>query len=109
VVTRAFAVLVAELASSADLARVETALAQDGSISLPVNNAGVGTHTAARQRWRHDGHDDPPRSIVAIAPELLNGVYGGSKEFMHAFSGGVDDLCRARAYNQWPLRWRSRT
>ncbi|MGN6478906.1 SDR family NAD(P)-dependent oxidoreductase [Luteibacter sp.] len=107
-------VLAADLANAADLGRVEAKLRDDASISLLVNNAGVGTHTplldskidamnkmidlnvtaVTRLTYaavpgfvaRGKGAVINVASIVAIAPEILNGVYGGSKAYVVAFS-----------------------
>lgn len=107
-------VLDADLGDPAALARVEDKLRSDASISLLVNNAGVGTHTpllgsdvdrmtqmialnvTALTRLtyaavpglvaRGAGAVINISSIVGIAPEVLNGVYGGSKVFVYAFS-----------------------
>ena len=104
---RAVEVLPADLGDRAALARVEDLLREDASITLLVNNAGIGTHTPLLQsdveqmtRMVDLNVTAPMRlayavapafvargrgaiiniaSIVAIAPELLNGVYGGSK------------------------------
>ena len=104
---RAVEVLPADLGDCAALARVEDLLREDASITLLVNNAGIGTHTPLLQsdveqmtRMVDLNVTAPMRlayavapafvargrgaiiniaSIVAIAPELLNGVYGGSK------------------------------
>ena len=106
--------LPADLGDRAALARVEDLLREDASITLLVNNAGIGTHTPLLQsdveqmtRMVDLNVTAPMRlayavapafvargrgaiiniaSIVAIAPELLNGVYGGSKAFVLAFS-----------------------
>ncbi|MBS7540998.1 SDR family NAD(P)-dependent oxidoreductase [Ancylobacter lacus] len=111
---RAVEVIAADLGNASDLARVEAVLRSDASISLLVNNAGIGTHTellasdvdrmeamirlnitalmrlsyAAAPAFvaRGKGTIINIASIVAIAPELLNGVYGGSKAFVQAFS-----------------------
>lgn len=107
-------VLPADLADSLDLARVEQRLRDDASITLLVNNAGVGTHTplldsdveqmqqmitlnvtaltrltyAALPGFvaRGGGALINISSIVSLQPELLNGVYGGSKAYVTAFS-----------------------
>jgi uncharacterized protein len=104
----------ADLNDRAALARVEAKLKQDASITLLVNNAGVGRHTPllesdvdAMTRMidlnvtaltrltyaavpgfvaRGTGAVINISSIVAISPETLNGVYGGSKAFVLAFS-----------------------
>jgi len=111
---RRIEVMVADLSDRADLARVETRLATDASISLLVNNAGVGAtqpllesnidklealltlnvNVLTRLTYavvpgfvaRGGGTLINIASIVAIAPEVLNGVYGGSKAFVLAFS-----------------------
>ncbi|MCX2546830.1 SDR family oxidoreductase [Pseudomonas sp. COW5] len=107
-------VLAADLSVKADLARVEDRLKTDANISLLVNNAGVGaTHPLLESDVdklddlltlnvnvlmrltyaavpgfvaRGGGTLINIASIVAIAPEVLNGVYGGSKAFVLAFS-----------------------
>lgn len=111
---RAVEVLPADLGDRASLAGVEDQLRQDASITLLVNNAGIGTHTPLLQsdveqmtRMVDLNVTAPMRltyaavpgfvargrgaiiniaSIVALAPEVLNGVYGGSKAFVLAFS-----------------------
>lgn len=107
-------VLEADLSDSNVLAYVENKLKEDVSISMLVNNAGIGTHTplldsdveemarvidlnvTALTRLtyaavpgfvtRGTGAVINISSIVSIAPEILNGVYGGSKAFVTAFS-----------------------
>ncbi len=107
-------VLQADLGIPEQLAAVEDKLRQDASITLLVNNAGIGTHkpllesdvdqmtrmialnVTAPMRLvyaavpgfiaRGAGAIINIASIVAIAPELLNGVYGGSKAFVLALS-----------------------
>lgn len=104
----------ADLTSAADLQRVEQVLKDDSRISMLVNNAGVGSATpliasdvekmsdmirlnvgaltrltyAAAPGFvaRGNGTIINIASIVAIAPEVLNGVYGGTKAFVLAFS-----------------------
>ncbi|MGC4011375.1 MAG: SDR family oxidoreductase [Pseudomonas sp.] len=111
---RAIEVEVADLADRADLARIEDLLRSDASISVLVNNAGVGAtrpllesnvdkledlltlnvNVLTRLTYaavpgfvaRGGGTLINIASIVAIAPEVLNGVYGGSKAFVLAFS-----------------------
>jgi short-subunit dehydrogenase len=111
---RSVEVLVADLNEPAELAAVEEKLKQDASVTLLVNNAGIGTHTPllasdvgqmtrmielnviALTRLTYavvPGYVARGRgaivniaSIVAISPETLNGVYGGSKAFVLAFS-----------------------
>ena len=104
----------ADLTSPADLRRVEQLIRTNGDITALVNNAGVGA-SAPLIASNIDKMDDMIRlnvgaltrltyaavpgfiarghgtiiniaSIVAIAPELLNGVYGGSKAFVLAFT-----------------------
>jgi hypothetical protein len=103
-----------DLGDKDGLAAVEAKLRQDATVTLLVNNAGVGTHTPllgsdvdAMSRMidlnvsaltrltyaavpgfvsRGKGAVINISSIVAIAPEILNGVYGGSKAFVLAFS-----------------------
>ncbi|MDH4873959.1 SDR family oxidoreductase [Pseudomonas sp. BN515] len=107
-------VVVADLANKEDLARVENILRTDASITTLVNNAGIGatrpllesnidklddlltlnvnvltrlTYAAAPGFVaRGGGTIINIASIVAIAPEVLNGVYGGSKAYVLAFS-----------------------
>lgn len=107
-------VLVADLGDQAGLARVEQLLRTQDDISLLVNNAGVGATSAlldsdveAMTRMielnvsaltrltyaaapgfvaRGRGAIINIASIVGIAPEILNGVYGASKAFVLAFS-----------------------
>lgn len=104
----------ADLTDELDLARVETLLKSDQSISLLVNNAGLGgtgtllqsdvdkmssmiaLNVTALTRLtyaitpkfvaRGAGTIINIGSIVAITPEVLNGVYGGTKAFVLAFS-----------------------
>ncbi len=107
-------VVAADLNNKADLARVETLLRTDTRITLLVNNAGVGAtapllasdidkmeemitlnvNALTRLTYavvpglvaRGGGTIINIASIVAVAPEVLNGVYGGSKAFVLAFS-----------------------
>jgi uncharacterized protein len=111
---RSVTIIAADLNNGADLARVEGTLRSDTRISMLVNNAGVGATSSlldsnvekmdeivgvnvrALMRLtyaavpgfvaRGGGTVINIASIVAIAPELLNGVYGGSKAFVLAFS-----------------------
>ncbi|MBD9388605.1 SDR family oxidoreductase [Agrobacterium sp. AGB01] len=115
---RAVEVLAADLSKAADLASVEKVLREDASISALVNNAGIGTHTTlldsdiermeamvqlnvtALMRLtyaavpgfvaRGGGTVINIASIVAVAPELLNGVYGGTKAFVQAFTTSLN-------------------
>lgn len=104
----------ADLADAADLRRVEAILRTNAEISVLVNNAGVGstgplvssdvdtmehmirlnvtaltrlTYAAAPAFLaRGNGTIINISSAVAIAPELLNGVYGGTKAFVLALT-----------------------
>lgn len=107
-------VVAADLGDAEQLNALEKKLRDDASITLLVNNAGTGTHTpllssdvdqmqaminlnvVALTRLtyavvpgfvaRGNGAIINISSIVSIAPELLNGVYGGTKAFVLAFS-----------------------
>ena len=111
---RSIETIAADLTNARDLARVESVLRTDASITMLVNNAGVGAtapllHSdidsmeqmialnvsvltrlayAAAPAFvaRGTGTIVNIASIVAVAPELLNGVYGGSKAYVLAFS-----------------------
>ncbi len=111
---RAVETVTADLNSSEDLRRVETVLKTNGRITLLVNNAGVGAagpllssdvdkmeemislNVRALMRLtyaavpglvaRGGGTIINMASMVGIAPEVLNGVYGGTKAFVLAFS-----------------------
>ena len=111
---RSVEVIAADLTKATDLAKVEIVLKIDASITLLVNNAGVGATAPLLQSQigkmeqmitlnvsvltrlayaaapafvsRGAGTIINIASIVAVAPELLNGVYGGSKAFVLAFS-----------------------
>jgi short-subunit dehydrogenase len=104
----------ADLNNSDDLRRVETVLRTDDRITLLVNNAGIGAagpllssdvdkmdemislnvRVLTRLTYaavpgfvaRAGGTIINMASIVGIAPEILNGVYGGTKAFVLAFS-----------------------
>ena len=111
---RSVQVLAADLNDSAGLAGVEARLRSDSSITMLVNNAGVAataplvnsdvdkmqamialnitalmrlTYAAAPGFVaRGRGAIINISSVVAVAPEMLNGVYGASKAFVLAFS-----------------------
>ena len=111
---RSVEVLAADLTKPTDLAKVEAVLKTDASITMLVNNAGVGATTPLLQSKigkmeqmitlnisvltrlayaaapafvsRGAGTIINIASIVAVAPEMLNGVYGASKAFVLAFS-----------------------
>lgn len=107
---RSIQVIVADLSAAADLRRVERVLSTDASITMLVNNAGVGAlmpllnsnvdameamitlNVTALTRLtyavapamvaRGAGTIINISSIVSIAPEILNGVYGATKAFV---------------------------
>jgi len=111
---RRIEVMTADLNDRNDLARVEQFLREDPSVTVLVNNAGLGAtaplvnsdvtemsriislNVDALMRLtyaavpglvkRGSGTIINIASIVAIAPERLNGVYGGTKAFVLAFS-----------------------
>jgi len=111
---RSIEIVAADLTKKGDLARVEKILREDASITMLVNNAGVGaikplldtdvskldelielnitaltrlTYAAAPAFVaRGTGTIINISSVVGIAPEFLNGVYGASKSFVTAFS-----------------------
>ena len=111
-------VFAADLANADDLAKVERKLREDASISMLVNNAGLGTHTSLLESdvermaqmitlnvtaltrltyaavpgfvARKHGAVINISSIVSLAPELLNGVYGGSKAYVTAFTQSLN-------------------
>ncbi|MDR7114447.1 SDR family oxidoreductase [Caulobacter sp. BE254] len=106
--------LTADLRRAADLETIAQRLRTDPAISMLVNNAGVGSSTplldsdvaamgemialnvdalmrltyAAAPVFvaRGGGTIVNMASIVAIGPEILNGVYGGTKAFVVAFT-----------------------
>ncbi|WP_263355866.1 SDR family NAD(P)-dependent oxidoreductase [Acidicapsa ligni] len=107
-------VLAADLTLKADLHRVETRLRSDDTLTALVNNAGFGAtsklidsdvddlenmiqlNVTALTRLtsailpglieRGTGLIINIASIVAVSPELLNGVYGGTKAFVVALT-----------------------
>src|SRR5712672_1787898 len=112
--SRSVEAIAADLGDKTDLARIETTLRTNAGITLLVNNAGVGaaaplldsdvekmddmirlnvgaltrlTYAAAPGFVaRGGGTIVNIASSVAISPETLNGVYGGSKAFVLALS-----------------------
>lgn len=116
---RSVEVLVADLGNKTDLARVEQTLRSDASLTMLVNNAGIGAaapliHSDIEQMeemvtlnvnalmrlsyavvpafvQRGAGTIVNIASIVAIWPEILNGVYAGSKAFVSAFSQSLQN------------------
>ena len=105
---------VADLGAKDDLLSIETLIAEDETLTMLVNNAGFGgagslaqsdvdemermiaVNATAVMRLsyaaapvfaaRKSGSIINIASIAAIAPEILNGVYGGTKAFVLAFS-----------------------
>jgi short-subunit dehydrogenase len=105
--------VVADLTDKADLARVEDILRSDASITVLVNNAGIGSVASILQGdvetmdsmialnvtaltrlayavapafvHRSAGTIINIASVVGVAVELLNGVYGASKAYVIAF------------------------
>ena len=104
----------ADLSDTAGMRRVEEIVRTDSSISVLVNNAGMGlfapslqsdidtqqkmialnvtaltrlSHAAAQVFvQRNSGAIINIASVVALAPETLNGVYGATKAYVLAFS-----------------------
>jgi short-subunit dehydrogenase len=115
---RQIEVLPADLTNKEDMLRVEKRLQSDERIELLVNNAGVGAtsplvdsdadrleamiqlNVTALTRLtravapgmvrRGKGAVINIASIVALAPDLLNGTYGGSKAFVLAFTQSLN-------------------
>ena len=111
---RSIRIVAADLNDPSDLARIEDVLRSDASITMLVNNAGVGapaslldsdinrldqmiglnvtalvrlTYAAVPGFLRRGGGAIINiASVVGIAPELFNGVYGATKAFVFAFS-----------------------
>jgi short-subunit dehydrogenase len=111
---RSIEVVAADLTKKSERAEVEKILREDASITMLVNNAGIGaikplldtdvnkldelielnitaltrlTYAAAPAFVaRGTGTIINISSVVGIAPEFLNGVYGASKSFVTAFS-----------------------
>lgn len=111
---RSIEILSADLTDPTELAGIEEVLRTDASITMLVNNAGVGgtapllqsdigemermitlnVNVLTRLAYaaapafvaRGNGTIINIASIVALAPEVLNGVYGGSKAYVLAFS-----------------------
>src|SRR5215469_10261133 len=111
---RSISVIAADLNDRVDLARVEEVLRTDPSVTVLVNNAGVGAPISLLDAEIHKyegminlnvtalvhltyavvpaflkrggGTIINVASVVGIVPELLNGVYGATKAFVIAFS-----------------------
>ncbi|EYS93982.1 AraC family transcriptional regulator [Cupriavidus sp. SK-4] len=111
---RSVEIVTADLGQAADVRRIEEILRTDASITTLVNNAGFGgaaplldsdvdtmqamielnvtaltrlTYAAAPAFVaRGEGTIINIASIVAVAPEVLNGVYGASKAYVLAFT-----------------------
>lgn len=111
---RAVNAMTADLNDAADLRRVEGVLRDNAAITLLVNNAGFGAATPLLQSdvgkieemiginvtaltrltyaaapafvERRSGAIINIASIVAIAPEILNGVYGATKAYVLALT-----------------------
>jgi len=111
---RAISTIKADLTATADLRAVEQRLQDDAGITMLVNNAGLGASAklidsspealddminlnvtaltrlnravAPAMVARGAGTIINIASIVALAPELLNGVYGGSKAYVLALT-----------------------
>jgi short-subunit dehydrogenase len=109
----------ADLANKSDLARVEEILRSNQQITVLVNNAGLGAasklidspvdemehmitlNVTALTRLtqaalpgfaeRKQGTLINIASIVAVAPDLLNGVYGGTKAFVLALTQSLSN------------------
>lgn len=111
---RAVETVIADLTLADDVNRVAALIAGDARITMLVNNAGVGATAPLLQSdvhamsamialnvdalmrltyaavpafvARNRGAIVNIASVVAVAPEVLNGVYGGTKAFVLAFS-----------------------
>jgi short-subunit dehydrogenase len=111
---RSIEIVAADLGKREDLSRIESILRSNAGITMLVNNAGVGAtaplltsdvdkmsdmialNVGALMRLtyaavpgfvaRGGGTLVNIASIVGVAPEVLNGVYGGSKAFVLALT-----------------------
>ncbi|MEP7456406.1 SDR family oxidoreductase [Phyllobacterium sp. SB3] len=126
---RTIEIIQADLNKAPDLARVEKVLQTDASINLLINNAGLGAvgpllaskvdkmvdiinlNVVALTRLsyaiapgfvaRGGGSIINIASIVGLAPELLNGVYGASKAYVIALSRSLkQELAEKNVYVQ---------
>ncbi len=117
-------VLPADLTEPADLAKVEARLADDAAITLLVNNAGITLNgglldngpaqlgglialnitaptrlaAAAARAFVARGHGTIVNisSVLAVAPELFDGVYSGSKAYLLNLSQQLAGTLRER-------------
>jgi short-subunit dehydrogenase len=116
--------IVADLTNKQDLARVETRLKDDPTITMLVNNAGsaslaplldadiakmeemIALNITALTRLTYAAAPEFVRrgagtiiniaSVVGISPETLNGVYGASKAYVLAFSHSLQHELAAK-------------
>jgi short-subunit dehydrogenase len=116
--------IVADLTNQPDLARVETRLKDDPTITMLVNNAGsaslaplldadiakmeemIALNITALTRLTYAAAPEFVRrgagtiiniaSVVGISPESLNGVYGASKAYVLAFSHSLQHELAAK-------------
>jgi uncharacterized protein len=121
---RSVRVLPTDLTECYDITCIEELLRSDSSITMLVNNAGFGSTASVLEadadrmqtlinlnvtaltrltyavvpQFVQRGHGTIINisSIVAIAPELLNGVYGGSKAFVLAFTQSLHHELQAK-------------
>ena len=134
---RAVEVVAADLNNKADLRRVETLLRTNAGITMLVNNAGVGAlrpilesdvdkmadmielNVKALTRLtyavasgfvaRGGGTIINISSAVAVWPELLNGLYGGTKAFVLALSLSLHkELAGKKRAHPGRSAWRDR-
>lgn len=140
---RSIEIVAADLAKRGDVARIESILRSNEGISVLVNNAGVGAtapllasdvdkmsdmialNVDALMRLtyaavpgfvaRGGGTIINIASVVGVQPELLNGVYGGSKAFVLALTHSLqhelkDKNIRVQAVLlRWPASTRARS
>ncbi|MGY2850162.1 short-subunit dehydrogenase [Bradyrhizobium sp. USDA 4509] len=110
---RSIEIVAADLGKRGDVSRIESILRSNTGISVLVNNAGVGatapllasdvdkmsdlialnvdalmrlTYAAVPGFVARGGTIVNIASVVGVAPEMLNGVYGGSKAFVLALT-----------------------
>lgn len=121
---RTVEVVRADLTDSADVARIERRLVDDPSITLLVNNAGMSLHgglldhkegeidrlvalniTAPARLAAAAGRAFSARergaiiniaSVLALAPEMFDGVYSGSKAFLLNLTLSVAEQLKAK-------------